>query len=500
MNDNRKQLFDGITHVDEDLIEDAQTAPLKKRSSLWLRWGAMAACLCLVAAGLFLHLFPRMGYGGTVSAPGGQEDSVPGAAGIQSEFIAALARYPDRAAYPSDDNSGSFNTWIADAENRLSLAEACRGSLDSFLTGSIPRFLAESSGENRVYSPINVYMALAMLAETTDGRSRQQILDALGAESIEVLRERVSSLWNACYQDDGITTCLLAGSLWLRNDMNYIQSTLDSLAEHCYASSFRGEMGSDAYNDALQAWLNEQTGGLLKDYASGEKLDPRTVIALATTVYFKGGWGEPFEENGTSSDTFHSPKGDVMCDFMHQTGAGILYRGDGFSAVSKPMRNGDAEMWFILPDEGVSPEALLDGRFSAFLLAEKQDSSAGSYWTDQIHGMIRLSLPRFDVSSYTDLIPGMQAMGITDVFDYTVSDFSPLTDEADHLFVSEASHAARVKVDEEGVEAAAYTLIDVKATGMLMGDEIAFTLDRPFLFAVTGADGLPLFAGIVNQP
>jgi hypothetical protein len=27
-----------------------------------------------------------------------------------------------------------------------------------------------------------------------------------------------------------------------------------------------------------------------------------------------------------------------------------------------------------------------------------------------------------------------------------------------------------------------------------------FTLDRPFLFCVESRDGLPLFAGIVNEP
>ena len=31
-------------------------------------------------------------------------------------------------------------------------------------------------------------------------------------------------------------------------------------------------------------------------------------------------------------------------------------------------------------------------------------------------------------------------------------------------------------------------------------DEVDFTLDRPFLFAVTGADGMTLFMGVVNQP
>ena len=31
-------------------------------------------------------------------------------------------------------------------------------------------------------------------------------------------------------------------------------------------------------------------------------------------------------------------------------------------------------------------------------------------------------------------------------------------------------------------------------------EEVYFTLDRPFLFCVTGAQNLPLFVGIVNQP
>lgn len=50
-----------------------------------------------------------------------------------------------------------------------------------------------------------------------------------------------------------------------------------------------------------------------------------------------------------------------------------------------------------------------------------------------------------------------------------------------------------MKIDEDGCEAAAYTILGVEATAM-MGpeDEIDFTLDKPFVFAITGIDGLPL--------
>ncbi len=499
MNENGKKLYDGITHVDDELIEEAQAAPPKRRSRIWVKWGALAACLCFAVMGALLFMLPGRGADsdGVNSNLSGGKTPTAVTEGAQERFIAARAEYPERAAYPSDMSADDFGAWSDDQTDRLNRAAACRGALDAFLKGSIPRFLGGAAGENKVYSPLNVYLALGMLAEITDGESRQQILDAMGADSIEALRARVGAVWNASYQDDGVTTCLLAGSLWLRDDMGYLQPTLDSLAENYYASAFRGPMGSGDYDAALQAWLNEQTGGLLKEYADGETLDPNTVIALATTIYFKAGWAEEFAEGATAPDVFHAPAGDVRCDFMHKTSYGTLYRGDGFTAVSKDMRNGDAHMWFILPDEGAAPEDLLDGRFTEFLLAEKLGDDD---WTDKTDGLIALSMPKFDVSSYTDLIPGMVAMGITDVFDPYISDFTPLTDQADQLCVSEASHAARVKVDEEGVEAAAYTIIDVKATGIFMGEEIPFTLDRPFLFAVTGADGLPLFTGIVNRP
>ena len=89
---------------------------------------------------------------------------------------------------------------------------------------------------------------------------------------------------------------------------------------------------------------------------------------------------------------------------------------------------------------------------------------------------------------------------MTDVFDAAVSDFSPLTKDTASVFVSQVKHAARVKIDEEGCEAAAYTVIAMCGSAMPPKDEVEFVLDRPFLFAITGRDGLPLFIGIVNQP
>ena len=45
------KLYNSITNVNNQFIEEAQ-AKTKKKKNGWLKWGAMAACLCLAAAGV----------------------------------------------------------------------------------------------------------------------------------------------------------------------------------------------------------------------------------------------------------------------------------------------------------------------------------------------------------------------------------------------------------------------------------------------------------------
>ena len=519
-----KKANEGI-HVPEEVKEKA-THPAQKRS--YARWmGAVAAVLAVaIIGGTALWSGQPGGPAPLSNGPVGRSnDGASHGNGSQHAYALSLAAYPEMAPYPNDEDyfSGlgddkdalqkandayneALDAWWNDRRALRSDTDYT-GLMDEFLTRSAAQFLSEAGEENRIYSPLNVYMALSMLAETTGGNSRQQLLDLLQTDSIEVLRQRAFDLWRDNYQDDGSTTSLLANSLWLRDGMTYSQQTLNTLAEQYYASSFSGEMGSEEYDQALRDWLNEQTRGLLAEQADGLKMAPETVLALASTIYFKAAWGDEFNKSRTETDVFHALSGDVDVDFMHQTLDDTYYWGEHFSAVS--LRLGErGAMWLILPDEGVSVDQLLDsGEAMEFLLADKYgqwDEASRSYagaWPGQKFLNINLSMPKFDVSSDLDLIEGLRALGVTDVFDGTVSNFDPLEAGTDDpLYVSKAEHAARVKVDEEGCEAAAYTMMMItEGALMIPDDEVDFTLDRPFLFVVTGT-GLPLFTGVVNQP
>lgn len=428
------------------------------------------------------------------------DSSKPETMVISSVVYPEVAPYPDEMDYVNDDGRiddtfyDAYDAWWEDVRERRVLMEDYSGELASYFSASIRQYLSDSQGQNKVFSPLNVYMALGMLSEITDGESRSQVLTLLGEDSVEDLREQVDMIWNASYRNDGVNTCVLASSIWLNEDINFIQSTMDSLARNYYASSYQGVMGSDELNQTLQSWLNEQTGGLLEEQASDVKLDDDTIMALATTIDFHAKWNNEFFEENTAEGVFHGANGDLNCDFMHQSYARTYYWGDKFSAVSQHLEN-DSTMWFILPDERVPMDELIeDEQTMEFLL------SGGYEWQDSTYLVVNLAVPKFDVSSDMDLIPGLKALGVTDVFDPAISDFTPMTTDVGEIYLSQAKHAARVKIDEEGCTAAAYTVMPVVAAAMPPEEEVDFVLDRPFIFEITGNSNLPLFVGIVNQP
>jgi serpin B len=57
-----------------------------------------------------------------------------------------------------------------------------------------------------------------------------------------------------------------------------------------------------------------------------------------------------------------------------------------------------------------------------------------------------------------------------------------------------------VTIDEDGVTAASYIILDFGAGSGPPPDEVIdFVLDRPFLFAIE-SQSIPLFIGTVNNP
>lgn len=413
----------------------------------------------------------------------------------------AMAQYPDAADYTQDEPGynaykESLDIWRDNVEE-LSSGLDYSEPLSGFLSRTAQEFLTQTNGQNTIYSPLNLYMALSMLAETTAGNSQTELLDLLGAPSLAELRDTAKGLWLTNYRADGQTDSVLANSLWLNENLpgQYNESTLQTLAEDHYTSLFEGPAGDPAYDEALQAWLNNETHGLLQDYTEGITMPEDLTIGLASAIYFRANWASPFEASETAPDVFHAPTGDLQTDFMHAARSMDYTWGTNFSSISLYYQEGSFSMRLILPDEGVSTSDLLaDPDALSYLLGGTPDT------VQTQSGEVILSLPKFDVSSQLDLQDGLQALGVSDIFDPNTADFTALTDTPE-VFVEQCIHAARVIADEAKTEAAAFTWITAPgAAAPTEGEPIVFTLDRPFLFSILGPAGVPLFVGMVCNP
>ncbi len=422
--------------------------------------------------------------------------------GEVSEVITPLVApvYPERVNFPLWENGTAYKEYQSErkAYETDRIGQATRGrrhasALSGYLTTAVPQLLKNEHQQNRVLSPLNIYFAMGMLTEITDGNSREQLFTALQVSDRETLRNRVSDMWNATYKNDNTVTSLLASSLWLRDSWVYNQDPLNNLANYYYAFAYRGEMGSEEYDRTLQQWLNDNTGGRLSDYASKQTLDRLTVIALVNAVSFRAKWEYGFSKTRTAPALFHTPDKAENCPFMYRDGMKITHVvGKGFSAVALPMEN-SGYMWVFLPDEGVSPDTL-SAREDVWDVTRFKEEGTGK--------AVNLALPKFDISSQIDLLSGMRALGVTDIMDETKADFSPLLGRRP-VSLDSAQHAARVTVDEEGCEAAAFTVMQVTIKASKPPEKpetVDFTVDRPFFFVITGEGDLPLFAGTVYRP
>lgn len=421
MND---KLNDALNGISDRHIEEAAGAK-KRGRPYWI--GAVAAVLALaVLVGILWNpkgALPTVL--GTEPADVGTPVSPQSPSLLKLANMVAAAEYPEMAPMPEwsdyedyEDYDAAYELWQQDQKTQYGQPDGYADSLADYFQKSIAAFL--TGQENEACSPVNVYMALAMLAECTDGVSRQQILDLLGADSIESLRTQAGLLWNAHYSADGQTTLTLSNSLWLDEGYDFHEALTDLMADSYYASAFHGDLGTDEMNRQLQTWLDSQTGGLLTEQAGNVEMSPATVFALASTVYFSAGWSEEFSESATSDEVFHCADKELVTPFMHNSFTGTYYRGENFGAVYLDM-TGNNRMWLILPDEGVSVAQVLE---SGDYLEMTLDPGS---WDDRQRCKIHLSLPKFDVTSQSDLCGSLAEMGITDIFDPTVSDFSPMT-------------------------------------------------------------------------
>ena len=452
----------------------------------------------LLASALLLSLV-SCGPKGESSDPQGSQSSSQSQA--QAVFTTLKEpTYPEFPQFPQAPEDGPDADWQAyynaydeyySAVMELrggGIPEGTRFAVSDFAAKSTPLALAGQEGKNAAFSPVSLWAALAMLAPCAQGDSQSQLLSALGVAGQRELTDQVSRLWKGLYTNDGVSSLILSNSVWLNDSQQgeYVQATLDTLGRDYFAGVYTTPMGTAGADQAITDWVAKETNGLIGGNGPVVDTAPDTLLLLASSLYYKAAWVVPFDAEKTQAGDFTTASGETAsADFMHASLAGNFLKRDGYQAAALETQLG--EMFFVLPEEGMAPESLLED--PNFL------SSLSTGAADVQYGTVEWSVPKFDLSADLDLMSTLKSLGITDLLDKDKADLSGLTSL--DTFLTQAQQMTRVSVDEEGVEAAAVTII-ADGNGGIPDETCVMNLNRPFLF-VLRSQGVPLFVGVVNE-
>ena len=248
--------------------------------------------------------------------------------------------------------------------------------------------------------------------------------------------------------------------------------------------------------EATRAEINQviatQTEGKISGLLPSGTITALTRLVLASAVYLKAAWTDPFPERATADAPFYPDGRDqpaLTVPMMHGTASRAYLRGDGYQAVLLPYRDINLAMAVLLPD---GPLAALRPKVAA--------AGLGGLLAGAARHRVTLSLPRFRLEAAFDLIPALRRLGVVAAFGAD-ADFGEIT-EAAPLRIGAVAHKAYVDVDEQGTEAAAATAVVIRAAAaMRPPPAVTMVVDRPFLFAIVDSTtGLPLFLGQVSHP
>lgn len=387
-------------------------------------------------------------------------------------------------------NGEAHSEWWEDYMEKVHNSQTVQAGMEQYYELIQKELLSDATDHNAVCSPLNIYIALSMLAEVTDGNTRKQILDVLNVKDMDVLNKRIKAIWDVNYVDTPALKSILANSIWLRNDIGYNEDTLKRLSAEYHASSYSGEMGSESMNRKLQKWTDEHTGGLLTDYTKELELKQESVLALISTVYYKASWDKEFPKEQTNDGIFHGVSGDQSVPMMNNDVMTDVYQTEHFQAVGLSLVD-SGTMYFFLPKEGYKAQDIAADPQMIKICMEPVSVESNS-------ALVHLTVPKFNDSDKINLLECLKNIGITDVLSDKQADFTPLTKEVENIYVSSAEHAAMVKIDEEGVTGAAYTALMMESAGIIQ-NQVDFIIDRPFVFAVAAPDGSILFTGVIQN-
>lgn len=332
---------------------------------------------------------------------------------------------------------------------------------------------------NQIFSPVSLYFCLAMLyVGTSDELIKSAMENLMHIENEESLLSMLKQIEANNYYFNELGRTYLANSIWISKYYHVLDTYVAKLQNEFNAQSFEIDFYDFDGREQIINWINHYTENLLNLDQEKFPIAADTAILLANTLYFNNKW--------TSSSDIETEKPFYKNDKEQVT---VKYFKHEITTLMKETKEYFVFQDYFENDNKITFIMAKDNNLDKIVLKDYQE-----FFQDLNLAKIGLFLPPFENYSEFDLEGAFYENGCERIFQH-VNGYQLIGEE---LYVSLIKQEAGIKLTKEGVEAAAVTVIGIKANSV--SDIKDYYLDHPFMYIISDSNDVPLFIGTMVDP
>lgn len=336
-------------------------------------------------------------------------------------------------------------------------------------------FRVADAQNSTILSPISITYALGMLNNGAAGETQAQINKVLGfgetgAEGINAFCKKM--LTEAPNLDKS-TKVLISNTIYMNKGYE-LKPLFVSKANDCYHAEPETRNFADGKTlDVINQWASDHTEKMIEKVLDKDSFDPSAISYLLNAIYFKGTWTEKFDKENTRDEAFMMETGEEkQLPIMHQEQEFYYAEDDDCQVLRLPYGNKAYSMTILLPKEGKTVRDLVKTLNKDTWERYQRIGSA----------IVDVKLPRFESNTDLTLDKIMATLGMPNAFNPNLAEFPEFCNVP--TYIDMMKQVARIKVNEEGTEAAAVTVIFVKLANAAPR-RVSFHATRPFLYIIS---------------
>ncbi|XP_026748444.2 serine protease inhibitor 77Ba-like [Galleria mellonella] len=345
--------------------------------------------------------------------------------------------------------------------------------------------------KNVVIAPFSIWNVFSLLAEGASGKSFLELSKALrlSSERRSIQRQHRFARNFLRSRDENVVINAQTIMLYDKNFSvcpQFAQSTVNRDTDIFPVDTRNPTKLAKEINDFISRATNGKIGNAVKP----DILENLKMIII-DALYFNSDWTVQFDVDKTRTRPFYNYNGDEI-GFVNMMTQKAIYNIKDVPAIEANVleltygKNKQFSMLIVLPFKGISIDKLL-----------RNMASCSSNWMNSMSFesvQMQCSIPRFKLTSQTDVIPALQSMGIMSIFDKQQARLEGVSNIS--LFVSQTVQNIEMDVTETGTTVASSTMVGLETKKLEM-----FIADREFVFLIKERrSNLILFAGVYEDP